>query len=255
VDRWYALEGCDNVRDLGGLPTADGGRTRTGVLLRCGTPQQATPADVTWLRDDFGLRTVLDLRATEEAAREGRGLLGQQPIAYHNVSFLVTKWVFPDDPGHVVLVRNRSSSDRVDHYLNYLRLAGDSVAAAVQLVCDADNGPTLFHCAAGKDRTGVLAALVLTMVGVDRDTIIADYVATNEHIDAIEERLSQLPSYSNGIRTRAETDQLRVRPEVMSGFLDGVEEIWGGALGWARQSGIPEASLEGLHQRLVATSA
>ena len=248
------LEGCDNVRDLGGLPTVDGGQTRHGMLLRSATLQQATAADVLWLRDTFGLRQILDLRATEEAAREGRGLLELESITYHNLSFLATKWVFPEDPSYLALVRDRSSDDRVAHYLDYLRLAGPAVARAVQLICDADSGPTLFHCAAGKDRTGVLAALVLLIVGVDRDTIIADYLATNEYIHAIQERLSQLPSYEAGIRTRTESDQLRVRPEVMAGFLDGIDEIWGGADGWARESGIPEASLAGLRQRLVTTS-
>lgn len=255
MDRWYELDGCDNVRDLGGLPTVDGGQTRYGVLLRSDTLQHLTAGGVARLRDEFGLGTILDLRAVEEAAREGRGLLEFEPVKYHNLSFLTTRWVMPDDPTHDALVRTRTSADRVGHYLDYVRLAGDSVATAVRLICDADSGPTLFHCAAGKDRTGVLAALVLTIAGVDRGAIIADYVATNERIDLIESRLSQLPSYKRGFQTRSEADQLRVRADVMAGFLDGVDSTWGSASSWALEAGIPEESLDSLRQRLVTTDA
>jgi len=251
VDRWYEIDGCDNVRDLGGLPTIDGSETRYGVLLRSDTLQHLTAAGLARLRDEFNLRTILDLRAVEEAAREGRGLLEFEPVEYHNLSFLTTRWVMPDDPTYDALVRTRISDDRVSHYLDYVRLAGDAVATAVRLICDADNGPTLFHCAAGKDRTGVLAALVLTIAGVDREAIIADYVATNERIHLIESRLSQLPSYQRGIQTRAEADQLRVRAEVMAGFLEGVDTQWGSASAWAIQAGIPEDSLVSLRTRLV----
>jgi protein tyrosine/serine phosphatase len=251
VDRWYELDGCDNVRDLGGLPTMDGGQTRYGVLLRSDTLQHLTADGVARLRDEFGLGTVLDLRAVEEAAREGRGLLEFEPVSYHNLSFLTTRWVMPDDPAYDALVRTRTSDDRVAHYLDYVRLAGESVATAVRLICDATSGPTLFHCAAGKDRTGVLAALVLTIAGVERDAIIADYVATNERIHLIETRLSQLPSYQRGIQTRSEADQLRVRADVMAGFLDGVDSLWGSADAWALHAGVPEESLTALRTRLT----
>jgi protein tyrosine/serine phosphatase len=260
VDRWYELEGCDNVRDLGGLPTEDGGQTRYGLLLRSDTLQHLTPADVIRLRDDFGLRTILDLRTPEETSREGRGPLGGEPIGYHNLSFLRTRWVTPaevaaEEEAALALIRIRTSDDRVEHYLDYLRLAGDSVATAVTLIADEANGPTLFHCAAGKDRTGVLAAVVLSIVGVERQAIIDDYLATNDRIHLIETRLAALPSYERGIKTRADADQLRVRAEVMAGVLDRIEEVWGGAASWARQAGVPEESVAALRDRLVVDIA
>ncbi|WP_045877700.1 tyrosine-protein phosphatase [Pseudofrankia sp. DC12] len=256
MDRWYELEGCDNVRDLGGLPTLDGGQTQYGVLLRSDTLQHLSPADVLRLRDDFGLRTILDLRTPEELAREGRGPLGAEPIAHHNLSFLRTRWITPaevaaEEEAAQALIRIRTSDDRVEHYLDYLRLAGDSVATAVRLIADEANGPTLFHCAAGKDRTGVLAAVVLSLVGVEPEAIIEDYLATNDRIHLIETRLAALPSYESGIRTRADADQLRVRPEVMAGVLDRIDETWGSATGWAQQAGVPAESVAALRGRLV----
>jgi len=255
VDRWYELEECDNVRDLGGLPTVDGDQTRYGVLLRSGTLQHASPADVVRLRDEYGLRTILDLRTPEEATREGRGPLGAEPIAYHNLSFLRSRWIMPNEEEAArELVRLRDTKDRVEHYLDYLRLAPDSVSTAVRLIADEASGPILFHCAAGKDRTGVLAAIVLSIVGVESAAIIDDYLATNERIGRIETRLAALPSYESGIRTRADADQLRVRPEVMAGVLERVREIWGDAAGWARSAGVPDESLDSLRKRLVVAA-
>ncbi|MBL7490193.1 tyrosine-protein phosphatase [Frankia sp. AgB1.9] len=260
MDRWYELEGCDNVRDLGGLPTVDGGQTQYGVLLRSDTLQHLSPAGVLRLRDDYGLRTILDLRTPEEATREGRGPLGDEAIAYHNLSFLRTRWLMPaeiaaEEEAALALIRIRTSDDRVEHYLDYLRLAGDSVSTAIGLIADEANGPTLFHCAAGKDRTGVLAAVVLSIVGVEREAIIEDYLATNDRIHLIETRLSALPSYERGIRTRADVDQLRVRPEVMAGVLERVDQTWGDAAGWARQAGLSDESITALRSRLVANNA
>jgi hypothetical protein len=243
------LAGCDNTRDLGGLPTVDGGTTRRGVFLRSDTVQDLTPADVVRLRCTYGLRTVLDLRAGEEAAREGRGALAHEPITYHNLSFLPGEWVMPDDPRFPVIVQDLDSADRVQHYLDYLRFAGDAVAQALRLL--ARGGPTLFHCAAGKDRTGVLAALVLGIVGVETEAIVADYAATNERIDRVDARLARLPSY-NRPENPLTTDKLRCRPEVMGDFLAAVEDTWGGPAGWARQAGVAAQDLRLLRSLLLA---
>jgi len=251
VDRWFELAGCDNTRDLGGLPTVDGRVTRHGVFLRSDTVQELTAADVTLLRETFGLRTVIDLRAEEEAAREGRGPLEYEDVAYHNLSFLPGQWVMPDDPRFPLLVKDLDSTDRVEHYLDYLRLAGDSVARAIHLLAQPDNGPALFHCAAGKDRTGVLAALVLGIVGVEHEAIIADYVLTNQRISRIDARLARLPSYLRRDDPITD-DNMRCRPEVMRAFLTAVGETWGGPTGWARQAGLTDVDLRSLRQVLVA---
>jgi hypothetical protein len=252
VHRWFDLAGCDNVRDLGGLPTLDGGLTRPGVFLRGDTPQELTAADVVRLRDEFGLRTVLDLRADAEAAREGRGALEKEPVDYHQLSFLPGEWVMPDDPRYPAIIRDRRSEDRIEHYLDYLRLAGGAVAEALRMLATPGRGPTLFHCAAGKDRTGVLAALALGIVGVEHEAIVADYVATNDRIDRVDARLTRLPSYNSG-PDKLTADKLRVRAEVMVGFLAGVERTWDGPAAWARHAGVPEADLRTLRTRLVGT--
>jgi hypothetical protein len=250
VERWFNLSGCDNVRDLGGLPTLDGSSTRRGVFLRADSLQALTADDVVALRETFGLRTIVDLRAKEEAAREGRGPLAHEPVDYHNLSFLPGEWVMPDDPRFPTIVKDLDSADRIEHYLDYLRLAGDSVARALHLLAQPTTGPALFHCAAGKDRTGVLAALVLSLVGVHPDAIVADYAQTNERIALVNARLAGRPSYNRSVDPRT-LAQLACRPEVMQGFLAGIDAGWGGSAVWARRAGLAEEDLRSLRQVLV----
>ncbi|MCM3887579.1 tyrosine-protein phosphatase [Frankia sp. R82] len=250
MDRWFKLTGCDNVRDLGGLPTVDGTLTRYGAWLRADSVQMLTPGDVGVLRDSFGLRAVLDLRAKEEALREGRGLLAQENIAYHHLSFLPGEWVMPDDPRFPAIVRDLNPQDRVEHYLDYLRLAGPAVAAALQVLAGAGTGPALFHCAAGKDRTGVLAAMLLSIAGVERSAIIDDYTQTNERIDRVYARLAERPSYQRQIQADS-AGQRSCLPEVMAGFLAGVDAGWGSPAGWARAAGVTEGQLQALRAMLV----
>ncbi|CAO5245169.1 tyrosine-protein phosphatase [Frankia sp. AgKG'84/4] len=250
MDRWLNLTGCDNVRDLGGLPTTDGSLTRHGALLRADSVQTASADDVILLRDTFGLRTIIDLRAREEAAREGRGPLAAEAIEYHHLSFLPGEWVMPDDPRYPAIVKDLDTTDRIEHYLNYLRAAGDAVAQALRVLASPSAGPALFHCAAGKDRTGVLAALVLGIAGVEQDAIIDDYAQTNERIARVYARLADRPSYRQVVAPASAGD-LACRPEVMRGFLDGVDAGWGGPAAWALQTGVSEPELRALRQRLV----
>lgn len=244
------MAGADNVRDLGGLPTVDGGATRYGCFLRADTLQDLTSDDVGRLTGAFGLRTVLDLRAKEEAAREGRGPLAHTAVAYHNLSFLPGEWVMPDDPRFPAIVKDAKSVDRVEHYLDYLRLAADSVATALRLLADPASLPAVFHCAGGKDRTGVLAALVLSIAGVSVDDVVDDYALTNERIARIDEHLATMPSYSRP-ENPLTVDQLRCRPEVMRSFLDRVDKIWGGPAAWARHAGVSDLELVSLRSTLV----
>ncbi|CAO5149496.1 protein-tyrosine phosphatase [Frankia sp. AiPs1] len=250
MDRWFNLTGCDNVRDLGGLPTAEGAHTRYGVLLRADSVQMLTQGDVSLLRATFGLRAVLDLRAKEEALREGRGPLAMEDVAYHHLSFLPGEWVMPDDPRFPAIVRDLNPQDRVEHYLDYLRLAGSAVAEALRILAQPATGPALFHCAAGKDRTGVLAAMVLSIAGVDRAAIIDDYTQTNERIDRVNARLADRPSYHRQVNPN-NSGQLSCLPEVMAGFLDGVDAGWGSPAGWARAAGLAESDLRALRTTLV----
>lgn len=253
VDRcWVELEGTVNTRDLGGLPLVGGGSTRAGVLLRSDSVQQLTAADVAALAG-LGLRTVLDLRTPVEAQREGRGRLANEPVAYHNLPFVADSVIIPpDEPAEAaapstsaVVVGERRLDDRVGHYLMYLEQAGDQVAAALRLLADPAARPVLFHCAAGKDRTGVLAALAEEVAGVERDAVVADFTATNDVLPALRARLESMRTYADGVRALSDA-QLGMDPAVMVGLLSEVDRRYGGARAWARSAGVTDDELDAL---------
>jgi protein tyrosine/serine phosphatase len=120
-----------------------------------------------------------------------------------------------------------------------LDTAGHVIAEAVDTVATA-TGPVVFHCAAGKDRTGILAALLESLAGVPREVIVGDYELTNQVIERICERLARFETYGN-VRANPWT-HFRCKPDVMSGFLELLDERHGGADGWARSMGLdPDA--------------
>jgi protein tyrosine/serine phosphatase len=247
ADRWINLDGAANVRDLGGLATSDGRMTRPGRLIRSDTLQMLTAGDVHRLVDGLGLRTVIDLRSPTEARREGRGPLADTAVDYENIPFLPDSYVVPGDPEHRLIVERRARREQADHYLEYVQRPGSPVAEAVHLLARPGTLPALFHCAAGKDRTGVLAALVLELVGVPRETIVADYVLTNERIRRVKDRLVTLDTYKKS----ADRD-ITVQDAAMYGFLERVDATWGGTEAWARQAGITDVELTALRDALLS---
>jgi protein tyrosine/serine phosphatase len=242
---WVDLAGADNVRDLGGLPVDGGGRTRPGVLLRSGTLQHLTSADVHLLVEDLGVRTVIDLRLAEESAREGSALVGVDGVV--NVSLPL--WSADRVRADVVA---SAEMHVVDHYVAFLEGSAETIVAAARIVADPTRLPALFHCAAGKDRTGVLAAVLLDAVGVTRDAIVADYARSEERIEAIRARLARLETYR---RMRAVArGTLTASPDTMSRFLDHLDTDYGGGAGYLRTHGAIEDDVRRLRTALVEES-
>ncbi len=248
--RWLPVTGAENIRDLGGLPLKSGGETRHGVFLRADTLQELTDDDVALFRK-IGLRTIIDLRTPMEAESEGRGPLASEPIAYLNLPFIPDELLVPGhDKARDIIVAERRETDRVEHYLNYLRYAGDRVVAALRAMAAVDGPPAVFHCAAGKDRTGVLAAILLDAVGVERDAIITDFAMSNERLDRIAGRLRRMPTYANYTGTLATRD-MGSDPETMTDVLGYLDEQHGGAAGWMLSAGLAEGELQSLQAALA----
>lgn len=163
--------GLLNVRDLGAHPTVDGELTRRRSLLRADDLAQLTPEGARRLTE-FGLKTVLDLRWPEELLAAPNPLAGRPGIDYHTVSLLAAN---PEE------WRDLSSGYPKEQWnclvLKYLR---PRVREVLAVIAAADPGPLIFHCVAGKDRTGLVAALLLTLARVQPAAIAADYAASSE---------------------------------------------------------------------------
>lgn len=240
TSRFLPLTGASNFRDLGGLPTG-GGMTTWGRVFRSDTLQELTEQDVKVVLDEVGIATVLDLRTSREIRNEGRGPLEEAAIRYVHLPFIADLEVQDEVPDAV-------ERDVLADYVHMIDTAGHLIAEAVHTVATS-RGPLVFHCAAGKDRTGILAALIESMVGVPRDVVVGDYALTNQVIKEICERLTRFDTYTN-VKVNDWT-HFRCRPEVMEGFLDLLDERHGGAAGWARAMDLDDGDLAALRRSLV----
>jgi hypothetical protein len=138
------------------------------------------------------------------------------------------------------------------HYLGYLEDRPESVTAAVRAIAEAP-GAALVHCAAGKDRTGVVVALTLTAVGVPAEEVIADYTRTDERIEGILRRLRGSLTYQEDLE-KSEVDRHRPRPETMKAMLEQIDVRYGGAAAWLASHGFGPDELARLRARLVLSS-
>jgi protein tyrosine/serine phosphatase len=242
--RWLSLDGAVNARVV--VP---------GVLLRSDNLQSLSKADVRQLLDEQGLEVVLDLRTDFEVRSEGPGPLTTVPSVriehrslYPNAgdsSFAhATRPAdspFKEDlPGETATVRA---------YMSYLDLRPDSVLASLRTIARTD-GAVLVHCAAGKDRTGVVVALSLDAAGVEREVIVADYVASGERIEAILRRLVASPTYRDEMSGADPRKQAPV-PATMERVLEIVDERYGGSAAWLSSQGFGDDDLEALRRRLA----
>jgi protein-tyrosine phosphatase len=171
-DRVVALEAVHNFRDLGGYPTSDGRTTRWRTLYRADGLHRLAGADLDVVRT-LGLRTVVDLRRPDEIAERGTFPVADHPVEYHNLSVLDVMWHDKEAPPF---------DDDADFlhwaYSDMLASGGATFADALGVLAGPGAFPAVFHCAAGKDRTGLLAMLVLGALGVPHDYIVADYALT-----------------------------------------------------------------------------
>jgi protein-tyrosine phosphatase len=257
---WIDLDGAVNVRDVGGLPTVDGRSTRPGVLLRADNLQGLTPSDVSRLTGELGVRTVLDLRTGREVEEEGPGPLRATDVVHHHVSLI------PEPPGepkeqeidravpHRAERAGTTPTDMTGYYVGYLEDAPQGLARALRLLADPATGPALVHCAAGKDRTGVVVAVALSLAGVRREAVVADYARSAERIDGVLARLKATKTYGPSL---ADTSADAIRPVAgsMERFLDHVDREYGGPHGLAMALGVEEETVARLAARLVGTSA
>ncbi len=257
TDRWIELDGLVNMRDVGGLPTVDGGRTASGRLIRSDNLQDLTDADVQRLVDELGVTDVVDLRTGTELHLEGPGPLRQvESLTHHHHSLIRERT--PEESVEAVGARAlpwrdddpvRDASFWAEHYLGYLARRPDSVAAALEVVATAE-GAVVVHCAAGKDRTGTVVAMALDVAGVPHDEIVADYVLTGERLEQIVGRLMPREAYGPALAKQRLEDQMP-RAESIRAILAAVDEGWGGASGWLLDHGWSDGDVDRLRRRLT----
>jgi protein-tyrosine phosphatase len=240
------LDGASNFRDFGGYATVDGRVVRTGMLFRSGALHALTDADRARLQA-LGVRVAVDLRPPEEQAAEPT-----------NAPFLR---IVP-----VPLMRGERTSGPAalangegylrDRYIEILLDRAADIGSIVRSLASEDGLPAVIHCAAGKDRTGVVSAVLLLALGVDEATVLDDYELTSEFAAAA--RVEELTSKLSGSG---------LPPAVVAGLLGTSRPALADAIALLRKehgtvedylvgaAGVPAADLAALRERLTAPSS
>jgi protein-tyrosine phosphatase len=218
--RKLVFEGCFNFRDLGGYPTADGRRTRWRRLFRADGLSRLTESDLDALAA-LGVVTVIDLRTDMEADTQGRFPDGVEGVSYHHLPLTDT---LPGEEETPDWDRAAFVSER---YLAMLSEGTATVASAVALLADPERQPAVFHCSVGKDRTGVLSALVLGFLGVPDEIIVEDYALSYDAMLRILEHLKERYPDAGEIVEHYRPVILSAEPASMAGFVAGVRRAYG----------------------------
>lgn len=239
-----------NLRDLGGLPVA-GGTVRTGFALRSDDLATVTEAVAEQLVDE-GLRAIIDLRSVDELRVTGRGPLGSRgAVHYHHLPFMTS------------LSQAGAGGERIPDqsefgpmYLRFFEQAAPQIVTSLAIMAHAP-GAVAFHCAAGADRTGVLAASLLLALGADRDVIVGDYAITGRNISSVHERMAPV---LEPLMRRMGVDLDRaaraaIRTEFssapMASLLDTLAERYGDPLAPLRAAGLSDSLIGALRERAL----
>ncbi|MBN2239346.1 MAG: tyrosine-protein phosphatase [Dehalococcoidales bacterium] len=191
--RHIELDFVGNLRDLGGYKTQTGRKVAWGKLFRSSEPKPDNSHDVTLLKETVGISSVLDLRGSNESSQERIALFAEQGIRYQAIP-LIAEAVgmgFDDETGVLDRISNLA-----DFYLMVMinrRGFAERLANALEFIADPENQPVLFHCALGKDRTGILAAALLDILGVGEEDIMHDYHLTSSYMPGFIDDLVQTP--------------------------------------------------------------
>ena len=227
-----------NFRDLGGLPTDDGAHTREGVLYRSDAPHHGDepPAAAAWPP-----AAVVDLRSGDEPIDPHP--LRDNGVPVHNLPLLGEA-----RPRTLRELRTHGGLSFEVLYREITDRATQAAPTVLDLASTAD-GPVLVHCAAGKDRTGVLVALLLRAAGVTRDAVVADYVRTTEAMPQVRQRISATDAEVSALM--AEFPEAVAAPaEAIAVVLDRVEST-GSAREWLERGGTPATLLDEWRRRFV----
>jgi protein tyrosine/serine phosphatase len=234
--RRVAFEGLVNFRDLGGLPVSGGGRVRRGLLYRSDSVAYASDEDAARLVRELGISAVIDLRGYNEVEMLGRGPLERAAVRYLPVPIAD---VYAD-------------SELVDYYLAIMDQCGRVMVELLRELTEPGILPAVVHCEAGCDRTGVLCAVVLSLLGVPDREICADYALTAYAMPAINARVrATIERHGLDVPPGYVDDSWAPTAETMAATLAGATERWGGVYEWARWHGLRRAEADTLRRRLV----
>ena len=229
-----------NCRELGGMPLAGGKTFRSGLFLRSGSPE--------WLKPDqfdavkaYGVKSVIDLRATEELKGTGNPFAEDPDVEFYNIP-LFNGDPNGDDDKTMEFIINHTLGD---YYVIIAEEMGDRLAEIMRILLNC-SGLTLFHCAHGKDRTGVVAAILYLLAGASRENIVKNYAISYEYLkDFLAPSIAKLPDNMKHI--------LKSDAHNMETFLDYIDSKWNGDVAnLLIANGLTESEITALKTKIIA---
>jgi protein tyrosine/serine phosphatase len=194
---------------------------------------------------DLKISTQIDLRKPDEVLDQGRGPLEAMGANYVNIA------VIPEGGSDQLsrLVGDTGISGK--RYLGYLEFGPDSWLRLFKILANKDSLPVVLHCTAGKDRTGVSTAFLLSILGVSRDLIEADYLLTNFDTSRQADFIESTVGYPEGYDRKSMIAAAGVPEEALKDFLDGVEAKWGSAVGYLKEIGVTQEQMEAIRNNFL----
>ena len=244
LDRQLDWDGCANIRDLGGHPTEDGGTTAFGAVVRADSVRRLSEPGWAQLAE-YGIATIVDLRFHDELEADPPFEVPvdvvhvpvlPDPASSHWEEIQAISEAAPDATAGTTAV-----------YLEFLERFSHGFALAVSAVAGACDGGVLVHCMAGKDRTGLVSALLLRLAGVPVADVAADYAVSERNLAPFSE-----PWIAEAADER-ERERRRRMAATPAAAMEGVLaqlDCRGGAEGYLRDAGVPEGDLEAVRARL-----
>lgn len=261
------LSSVSNARQLGGYPAAGGRRVKDGVLLRSGTLYGAQPGDIDILTRSYGLKTVIDLRTEREAAQKpdpeiagvryfGIPLLDEEQDAGSHAAIVDIYRSCGDNPGraYVEMVRAGALSDTVYTAFFDSEASLAALRRMFDVLLECGDGAVLLHCTGGKDRAGLACVLLLSVLGAEKETILADFALTNavlrQKTDAI---LSAVRAYTDDPAELAQAEALAgISVPHMNMVFERAETECGSMLAFIqKKTGLTDAQVEALRDKYL----
>ncbi len=242
-------EACYNARDVGGYPTREGGQTRDHALVRADNLYHLTAAGRAALVD-YGVRTIIDLRFPEELEQRPNPFadpaVHNHTLTYHSLPLLGPASAESE-------AAYKAANSNCERYCVALDYGMPAFARVMNAIAEAPEGTVLVHCHAGRDRTGMVTALLLKLAGVPDETIAEDYALSDTYIKPMNDRFLE---NMQDPRERAKfLHELEIAPATMLGFLAHLKEKHGGAEAYLRAAGVSRERIEKIKRKLVETKS
>lgn len=238
IDRELSLEGSSNFRDLGGLQTAGGRVVRTGRLFRSDALHRLTAGDIDIL-SRLEIATLIDLRSPDEIEESGPSPLLERGTRHLHMPVFSSD-LSPDDIA--------PDGTLGDLYMRMLEEGTGGVAFLFDALSRNERFPAVIHCAAGKDRTGIVSALILRALDVPDETIVADYALTDRKVVQL---IQSMQASGQSFPTEMPEDMIRALPGTMEIFLRSLDETYGSTKGYLDHAGAQPEVIDAVRDQLL----